>query len=179
MTLPNLISLFRLMLVPMVIWAMVDERYGYALLAFFVAGVSDLLDGFLARIMKCQTDLGRYLDPLADKALLIAVYITLGTQGILPSWLVILVVFRDFLILLGALLIKLFDLSIEIKPLFVSKANTLMQLLLVGFLLIQLSVERLYPNLNQVMIMITALTTFLSGASYVKKWIKEANKEPI
>ena len=175
MTIPNFISLFRLMLVPMVIWAMVDGQYGYALLAFFIAGVSDLLDGFLARIMKCQTDLGRYLDPLADKILLVAVFVTLGLQGHLPAWLVILVVFRDFIILLGALLVKLFDLAIEIKPLFISKANTVMQLLMIGVILCQLMLDQFYTTLNLFLIGLTALTTFLSGASYVKKWIKDAN----
>ncbi len=177
MTLPNLISLFRLFLVPVVIWALIDERYSYALLGFFIAGASDLLDGFLARKMKCQTTLGQYLDPLADKVLLVAVYITLGLHGILPSWLVILVVFRDFLILSGALLATLFNSSLEIKPLFISKANTLMQLLLVGVLLIELSFERLYPTLNDFLFILTAITTLLSGGSYVKKWLDDASKD--
>lgn len=177
MTLPNFISLFRLLLVPVVVWAMIDERYDMALLCFFIAGVSDMLDGFLARVMKATSDLGRYLDPLADKMLLVAVFITLGMQGVLPSWLVILVVFRDFLILLGVLLIKLFQMKIEIKPLFISKANTLLQLLAVGLILIQLSIDQLYPTFNLFLFILTASTTFLSGASYVKKWIQGANSE--
>ncbi len=177
MTLPNFISIFRLLLVPIVVWALVDLHYSYALLGFFIAGISDLLDGFLARAMKCQTDLGRYLDPLADKVLLIAVYVTLGMQGILPSWLVILVVFRDFLILSGALLVKLFNLSLEIKPLFISKANTLMQLLLVGIILIELSIEQIYPTTNVFLFILTGLITFLSGASYVKKWFSSTNDQ--
>lgn len=177
MTLPNLISLFRLFLVPIVIWALVDRHYSYALLGFFIAGASDLLDGFLARKMQCQTTLGQYLDPLADKVLLTAVYVTLGLQGVLPSWLVILVVFRDFIILSGALLAMLFKSSLEIKPLFISKANTLMQLLLVGILLIELSFEILYPTINDFLFILTAITTLLSGGSYVKKWLDDASKD--
>lgn len=178
MTLPNIISLFRLLLVPVVIWAMIDEQYGYAFLIFVIAGVSDLLDGFLARVMKCQTDLGRYLDPLADKILLVAVFIALGFQNILPSWLVILVVFRDFLILLGALLIKLFSLSIQIRPLFISKLNTVMQLLMSALILLQLALGKLYPTINSFLVILTAITTFSSGACYVQKWIREANQDP-
>lgn len=176
MTLPNLISLFRLFLVPIVIWALIDRHYPYALLGFFIAGVSDLLDGYLARKMECQTTLGQYLDPLADKVLLVAVYVTLGLHNVIPSWLVILVVFRDFLILLGALLATLFQLAIEIKPLFISKINTFVQLLLVGFLLIQLAFENINTPLNEILFILTGLTTFLSGGSYVKKWIESSAK---
>ena len=177
MNIPNLISLFRLLLVPVVIWALIDGHYSYALLGFFIAGVSDLLDGFLARKMKCLTTLGKYLDPLADKDLLVAVFVTLGLQGILPSWLVILVVFRDFLILSGALLATLFKSSLEIKPLFISKANTLMQLMLVGILLIELSLKKLYPTINEFLFILTAATTLLSGGSYVKKWLENDSKD--
>lgn len=177
MTIPNLISLFRLFLVPFVIWALIDGHYSQALLGFFVAGVSDLLDGFLARKMKCQTTLGRYLDPIADKVLLVAVFVTLGHQGVAPTWLVILVVFRDFLILGGALLAVVFKSSLEIKPLFISKINTLMQLFLVVVLLTELSFEKIYPTINEILFIITAITTLLSGGSYVKKWLDTSSKD--
>ena len=111
----------------------------YAFVTFVLAGISDLLDGLLARLMKSQTTLGRFLDPLADKALLIAVFVTLGINNLIPSWLVILVVFRDVLILGGALLALLAGSTMSIKPLFVSKVNTLMQIILVVVLLAEAS----------------------------------------
>ena len=179
MTIPNLISLFRLFLVPVIVWALVDEYYTYALLGFFIAGVSDLLDGFLARKMQCQTTLGRYLDPIADKVLLVAVFVTLGLHGVFPSWLVILVVFRDFVILGGALLAVVFQSSLEIKPLFISKANTLMQLLLVVIILAEFAYGTIYPTLNDILFILTAITTLLSGGSYVKKWLENSSKDVI
>ena len=104
MNLPNALSLGRLLAVPIVVWLLLQEAYVGAFLVFVLAGVSDAVDGYLAKQFGMDTEIGRFLDPIADKTLLVSVYITLGHQEILPVWLVILVVSRDLLIVGGALL---------------------------------------------------------------------------
>ena len=101
---PNVISLGRLLSVPLTVWVILQGYFVVAFGIFVAAGVSDAVDGFLAKRFGMETELGRYLDPLADKALLVAVFITLGQMGYLPVWLVILVVSRDVLIIGGVLL---------------------------------------------------------------------------
>jgi len=133
--LPNLITLGRLLCVLLAIWLILGERYGLAFWVFVAAGVSDALDGWIAKRWDQRTPLGALLDPIADKALLAAVYITLGFAGELPHWLVILVVLRDLLIVGGYLLSRGVNAP---EPLFISKVNTLVQIALVGFVLARL-----------------------------------------
>ena len=135
LNLPNLITLGRLLCVPLAIWLILGERYGFAFWVFVAAGVSDALDGWIAKRWDQRTPLGALLDPIADKALLAAVYITLGFAGELPHWLVILVVLRDLLIVGGYLLSRGVN---PPEPLFISKVNTLVQIALVGFVLARL-----------------------------------------
>src|SRR5437870_10507655 len=135
--LPNLITLARLLSVPLAIWLICEERYAGAFWVFIGAGLSDGLDGYIAKRFDQRTRLGAVLDPLADKALLTGVYVTLALVGQLPVWLVILVVLRDALIVLGFVVIHTTATPRKLDPLFVSKINTLVQLGLVGFVLAQ------------------------------------------
>lgn len=173
---PNFISLGRLFAVPVIVWLILSGRMEWAFLTFVMAGLSDILDGLLARALKNRTTVGAYLDPLADKVLLVAVFVTLGLGGYIPLWLVILVAFRDFLIVGGTLLIKLLDYPLTIKPLFISKANTFFQILLVAFILGQTAVHLSLPVLNKVFFIVTACTTILSGTAYVLVWVKQMNQ---
>jgi Phosphatidylglycerophosphate synthase len=176
--LPNLISLMRLFMVPVIIWLIIDQQFGLAFILFVAAGISDLLDGLLARLLKSQTMVGKFLDPLADKVLLVGVFVTLGIQGFIPSWLVILVTFRDFLILGGALLALLYSSNLEIKPLFISKVNTVIQLIMIIFVLAKMVLNRPPTVYDQVLSIIVAATTLISGVAYVRKWLKNAGNTP-
>lgn len=178
MNLPNLISLMRLFMVPVIIWLIIDQQFGLAFILFVAAGISDLLDGLLARLLKSQTMVGKFLDPLADKVLLVGVFVTLGIQGFIPSWLVILVTFRDFLILGGALLALLYSSNLEIKPLFISKVNTVLQLIMIIFVLAKMVLNRPPTVYDQVLSIIVAATTLISGVAYVRKWLKNAGNTP-
>ncbi|MDX1482977.1 MAG: CDP-alcohol phosphatidyltransferase family protein, partial [Alphaproteobacteria bacterium] len=135
MNIPNLISLGRLLIVPVVVWAIIDDQMALAFWLFVGAGLSDAVDGFLARRMSCISVVGEYLDPLADKALLMSIYVTLGTEGYLPSWIVILVVSRDVLIIGGAMLFHLLTHNLKMSPLYISKINTVAQIVLAGAVL--------------------------------------------
>jgi cardiolipin synthase len=168
--LPNLISLGRLLAVPLAVWLMLGDRFAAAFWLFIAAGVSDALDGFLARHFSKRTKLGGYLDPIADKTLLVSVYVTLGLRGHIADWLVILVVFRDLLIIGGAVIYHLLTQSLRMQPLFISKFNTVAQIVLAGVVLAQLGYGIADERLLSVMVHVVAATTFLSGAAYVVLW---------
>ncbi|HWA45034.1 MAG TPA: CDP-alcohol phosphatidyltransferase family protein [Hypericibacter adhaerens] len=168
--LPNLITLGRLLAVPLAVWLMLTDRYTAAFWLFITAGVSDAIDGFLARRLKAQSEIGAYLDPLADKCLLVSSYVTLGHQGHLDSWLVILVVFRDLLIIGGALLYQTLTHSLTMQPLFISKLNTVLQIALIGVVLAKLGLGIGGSDLVQWLGYAVAASTLASGGAYVAIW---------
>ena len=171
LNLPNLITLARLLCVPLAIWLIFDERYGAAFWVFIGAGVSDALDGYIAKRFDRRTRLGALLDPTADKALLAGVYMSLWLVGQLPGWLVGLVVLRDFLIVVGFVVIQTTAAPKRFDPLSISKLNTLVQLSLIGFVLAQgLGIEA--EPVKWLLIAAAAVTTVLSGLSYLARWAR-------
>ena len=172
LNLPNLISLGRLLLVPLAIWLILGGRYGAAFWVFIVAGVSDALDGFIAKHFDRRTRFGALLDPIADKALLVSVYVTLGLAHQLWTSLVILVVFRDVLIVGGFLLIQAFAVPKQYDPLYISKINTGLQLALVAFVLARLGLGADEGGFDDVLSYAVIATTVLSGLSYIVRWAR-------
>jgi len=170
LSLPNLITLARLLSVPLAIWLILHDRYGTAFWILIAAGLSDGLDGYIAKRFDRRTRLGALLDPIADKALLVGVYVTLGIAGQLPHWLVILVVLRDVLILGGFALIQATTAPQRLGPLFVSKVNTSVQIALVGFVLARLGLGIDEDTVTGILIAAAAVTTVLSGLSYLVRW---------
>jgi cardiolipin synthase (CMP-forming) len=168
--LPNLISLARLLSVPIVIWAMLADEMALAFWLFVAAGVSDAIDGFLAKHFGRQTVVGGFLDPLADKALLVSVFITLGKIGDLPLWIVILVASRDVLIVGGAILFQTLTHSLKPEPLMVSKLNTVAQIVLAATTLGELAMGADWRMAITLLIWATAATTLASGGSYIVQW---------
>jgi cardiolipin synthase len=167
--LPNLITLARLLCVPLAIWLILEARYGVAFWVFVAAGISDALDGYIAKRFDQRTPLGALLDPIADKALLAGVYITLGLADQLPHWLVILVVLRDLLIVGGYLLIQG---TAAPQPLFISKVNTLVQIALIGFVLARLGLGIDEGWLTSLLVGAAAVTTVWSGLSYLARCVR-------
>ena len=165
---PNLISLARLLSLPLIATLILNHNLTPAFYLFALAGLSDALDGFLARVCKARTTFGAYLDPLADKALLIGVYIALSKIGLVELWVAILVVFRDVVIVGGILLLFLFNASIEPKPHILSKINTVVQLSFALFVLAQGATFLGFPILDTFFGYLVALTTVLSGVTYIK-----------
>jgi cardiolipin synthase (CMP-forming) len=173
LNLPNLITLGRLLLVPLAISLILDGKYWEAFLVFVVAGVSDALDGFIAKRFDRRTRLGALLDPLADKVLLVSVYVTLGIAGQIWAWLVVLVVFRDVMIIGGFLLIQvLVTFSKPTHPLLISKLNTGVQVVMVGYVLARrgLGFEAGAPD--AVLGIAVAVTTVVSGLTYLVHWAR-------
>ena len=176
--LPNLISLMRLLLVPLTVWLILSDAYVLAFITFVVAGVSDGVDGFLARHFDWRTRLGAYLDPLADKALVVAVFVTLGFLKVIPAWLVIIVVSRDVLIVGAVLLSRLMDHPVHVAPLMVSKVNTAAQL---AFMVAVLGAAAADWHLRDVVdygSIPVAVLTVLSGAAYLNAWLRHMAEQP-
>ena len=176
MNLPNMISLARLFATPVTVWLMLTGELTFAFWLFLAASVSDAVDGFIAKRFDRETMLGGYLDPLADKALLVSVYITLGVLDHLALWLVILVVFREILIIGGALLLWLLARSFTIQPLMVSKVNTVAQIVLATVVLGDLGLDMVTDGLVQVLIYAVPATTLASGATYLVEWARRASR---
>jgi cardiolipin synthase len=175
---PNLISLFRLLLVPLTVWLLISEAYGSAFVIFLVAGVSDGVDGFLVRRYGWHSHLGAYLDPLADKALLVSVFVTLGFLKVIPAWLVIVVVSRDALIVGAVLLSRMMDQPVEVKPLMVSKVNTVAQIAFAVAVLGMAALAWPLATLVNYGSLPVALLTVLSGAAYLVSWLRHMAEQP-
>ncbi|MFA6267476.1 MAG: CDP-alcohol phosphatidyltransferase family protein [Pseudolabrys sp.] len=175
MSIPNLITLARIFMVPVVVWAIASNTMWIAFVLFVVAGVSDAVDGFLAKRFGMATELGAYLDPLADKALIVSIYLTLGVNGDIPRWLVILVVSRDILIVGGIILSWLMDNPLTIKPLWVSKLNTTAQIVFACVVLGSLGFKIEVPTLKLVLMGLVAVLTLLSIAAYLAEWVRHMN----
>ena len=171
MNIANVISLARLIAVPAIIWAILADEMDAAFWIFVAAGASDAVDGFIARHFRMQTELGAYLDPLADKALLVSVYLACGHEQYLPYWLVILVVFRDILIVGGVILLyTLQHRRPQMAPLWISKLNTAMQIVLAALVLAGGAFDIPPDRVIDALIWAVGATTALSGAAYLVKW---------
>ncbi|RMH18276.1 MAG: CDP-alcohol phosphatidyltransferase family protein [Gammaproteobacteria bacterium] len=168
---PNILSIARIMMVLPVAWLIMRGQALPALVLFVLAGVSDGLDGYLAKRFGWTTTLGSYLDPLADKFLLVTVFIILGVVNKVPWWLIVLILMRDLTILLGAwAYIRLVG-PLQISPLLSSKANTFFQIVLCIGVLSSMAFSREWLSvLNQVLVFIVLLTVLVSGVEYVYRW---------
>ena len=174
-SIPNLITLARILLVPVVIWAITSGEMRIAFLLFFAAGASDAVDGFLAKRFGMATELGAYLDPLADKAMIVSIYVSLGIAEAIPRWLVILVVSRDVMIVGAVILSWLVNKPVALKPLLVSKLNTVAQ---IGLALVVLGALGFQFDAQAAIVTLTVLVaalTLLSIAFYVAEWVRHMN----
>lgn len=172
--LPNLLTGLRLLLVPPILWLLVRGEYAWALALAVVAGVSDWLDGALARRFGWQSRIGGILDPLADKLLLVGTYITLGALGHLPAWLVVLVVLRDVVIVAGAAVYHFRFEAVQPEPTRLSKVNTVAQLLLMMVTLVDLAGLPVYPMLIAVLVAAVGMLVVATMVQYVGIWSARA-----
>lgn len=168
LTLPNVVTFARLCAVPLAFWLVIDRHPAYAFFLFVAAGVSDAIDGWMARRWGGSM-LGAVLDPVADKALLVTMYVTLAVVNELPDWLAILVVFRDLMIVGGVLVLGILGQPVIIRPLLISKLNTVLQILLIAMTLLFAGFGLSVPLAALALTWTVAATTLASGAAYV--WV--------
>jgi cardiolipin synthase len=167
---PNFITLGRVISVPVIFWLLMTSQSTLAFYVFVCAGLSDAVDGYLAKRFDWRTELGAYLDPLADKLLIVSIFIALGVREELPLWLVVAVVSRDLLIVVAVLLSWLMDQPVAIKPLALSKANTLAQIVLAAVVLADDAFGFGLARTRLLLALATGLLTLLSLAAYLKTW---------
>lgn len=173
---PNLISIGRVILVLPVVWLLVTDAYETALILFLIAGISDGLDGFLAKRYGWESELGSMLDPLADKFLLVSAFLCLAWLGALDWWLVGLIILRDFIIVFGATFYYHRISHFVAHPSYVSKLNTLLQILLVLALVFQLAYQMLPLLLIHILYWSVVATTLVSGVAYILTWGRRAQQ---
>jgi len=177
MNIPNLLSLTRIILVPVFVIFLIQDKYYSALIIFIIAGLTDALDGTMARLLNAQAKLGSYLDPIADKLLLTTSFVILAILGIIPSWLTVIVISRDFMILLGIAILTLMSISFEIKPALIGKVTTTLQ---IGTVFLVLLYKAFTHNLSYNFVLnlffwLTAALTIASGLVYIIRGIKIVN----
>lgn len=178
MNIPNILSLLRIILTPVIVIFLMEGSYFKALVVFSISGLTDGLDGFLARVLKQQTKLGAYLDPIADKALLTSSFLTLAIMGVLPGWLTVIVISRDCIILLGIAILSIMSISFEIHPAFISKVTTMLQLLtILMVLLLRGLASGVDHDWMYLLYWVTALFTILSGLGYLFRGIRLINHQ--
>ncbi|MDO9416037.1 CDP-alcohol phosphatidyltransferase family protein [Pararhizobium sp.] len=178
MTIPNLITIGRFLAVPVILYAMAEGAMLLAFVLFLLAGLSDAVDGIIARSFDQQSELGAKLDPVADKLLIVSVFIMLFLIGHLPVWLLVLVVSRDVLVLAAVAVSSLVGRPVKVAPIFVSKANTAVQIALVVLVLAELAFSVEVGALRFIMILAAAGLTVLSGAAYFMVWIRHMAGSP-
>ena len=170
---PNVISILRIVLVVPLAYFLWSQNYLTALILFLIGGLSDGLDGFLARRYKWETELGVILDPMGDKLMMLTAYLLLGWHNLLAWWLVGLVIFRDLIIVSGTLLYRHFIGEAKLKPLFISKLNTVFQIVLV-FLIMLSQVITIKQIIVDSVLWLVVVTTLMSGYAYIDEWGKRA-----
>ncbi len=159
-------------MVPVIVWAIAAGQMAAAFVLFFIAGVSDAVDGYLAKRFNMRSEIGALLDPLADKALLVSIYVALGIAAEIPRWIVILVVSRD-IIIVGAVMVSWFlDRPIPMKPLMVSKLNTVAQVLFAGLVLAAVGFGIAIKPFDVLLMVAVTVLTLASVAMYLVEWVR-------
>ncbi|SPD76194.1 putative CDP-diacylglycerol--glycerol-3-phosphate 3-phosphatidyltransferase [uncultured Desulfobacterium sp.] len=178
MTIPNLITIFRIILTPIFIINLIDDNFLPALFIFIIAGVSDAADGFIARMFNQKSKLGSFMDPLADKILLVSAFVMLSAKGLIQPWLAVIVISRDLLIMLGVLILFLNNQNFAARPSVWSKMTTCLQLMTVFVVLTKDYFSTIY-SYSPWLLWATGAMTILSGLHYTRHWLKILGEGPI
>jgi len=167
---PNLLTVLRIAATPVLLMLLKNEMFAAALALFVLTGVSDGLDGYIAKRFRYQTRLGAILDPVADKLLLVSCFVMLTVMGFLPFWLLVLVAFRDIVIVGGYLLLVILEGGVTMRPSRISKLNTVFQICLIAAVLIELAAAAELPMVVPALIAAVTVTSIFSGIHYVWIW---------
>ena len=178
LNLPNLVTIARILMVPVMVWAIASNQMKIAFILFVAAGLSDAIDGFLAKRFGMTSELGAYLDPLADKVLIVSIYVALGVTEAIPRWLVILVVSRDLFIVGGLMLAWVLGNPMVVRPLTISKFNTAAQILLAGLVLASLGFQFDTGWVTLGLMSLVAVLTLLSIGFYLREWVRHLGIAP-
>lgn len=167
---PNILTVIRIGLIPPVVWFLFQESYQVAAILVAIAVFTDGLDGFLAKTFNWRTRFGEITDPIADKSLFIAVFVSLAVLGLIPWWLFLTVVMRDIIIVSGGLAYHYLIGPYDMSPSLISKLNTMVQFLFVFFVLMHLAIGLPGDAGVKLLTFLVMATTIISGLDYVITW---------
>ncbi len=176
LNLPNTLTILRIIIIPLFVTSVIYKRYDLALYLFITAAITDNLDGLIARLTNQKTELGTFLDPIADKSLLMTSFVLFSINGWLPTWLTITVISRDAIVIIGWLLVYLITNTSNVVPTFTGKAAIASQLILLCYVLLKINVASV-PDISSVLIWITAVLTAVSGVHYIYRGFKLTHAE--
>jgi len=174
LNLPNFLTLLRIIAIPIFLIFLTDGRVGAALVTFVLAGITDSVDGAIARLTNTRTTLGAYMDPLADKMLILSAFVVLALMGVVPHWLTVVVISRDVIILIGYLTLFLLTQQLmEIRPSAISKAATFLHLVTLSAVLLSLwKAEVVGPGVRTALYGVTGVITAISGFHYIYRGLR-------
>ncbi len=174
LNLPNTLTVARIVIIPVFITAVIYQKHRYALFLFVFAALTDLLDGFIARMTNQKTALGQFLDPLADKFLLVSSFILFSIQGWIPLWLTITVISRDLVVVIGWFLLYLVTHKVTIEPVMLGKTAIALQLITLALVLLSINLPSTIPQ-QDLLFAFTAAVTGMSGIQYIYKGLRLAD----
>lgn len=171
LNLPNTLTITRIVIIPLFTTTVIYKRYDYALYLFVVAALTDAFDGLVARLANQKTEFGTFLDPLADKFLLVTAFIVFSINGLIPKWLTITVISRDIIVVIGWMLLYLITNTSSVKPSLTGKAAIAMQLIFLCYVLLMINFAGL-PDVRRILMWLTAVVTVISGLDYIYRGLK-------
>jgi cardiolipin synthase len=171
LNIPNTFTITRIVIIPVFITAIIYKRYDYALYLFVIAAITDILDGLFARIKNQKTALGTFLDPIADKFLIVTSFIILATYGWIPKWLAITVISRDIIVVTGWFLLYLVTDTSRVEPSVLGKATIWIQSIFIAYVLIEMNFLSM-PVFHNLLRWVTAGITITSGLHYIYRGLK-------
>ncbi|MDP2755758.1 MAG: CDP-alcohol phosphatidyltransferase family protein [Nitrospirota bacterium] len=171
LNIPNTLTITRIVIIPVFITSIIYKRYDYSLYLFIIAALTDMFDGLFARLKNQKTALGTFLDPLADKFLLVTTFVILSTYDLMPKWLTITVISRDIIVITGWFILYLITDTSTVEPTVLGKATIWMQSMLVAYVLIHINLPSL-PDLPPLLLWVTAGITIVSGLHYIYRGLK-------
>lgn len=174
MNIPNTLTLIRIILIPVFVTAIIYKRYDYALYLFGIAAVTDMLDGLIARVTGQKTALGTFLDPLADKFLLVTSFILFSIYGLIPKWLTITIISRDVIVITGWIVLYVITHTKNIETTIMGKLAIAFQLILIFYVLLEINMPSL-PDVRIYLQWFTAIFTIISGLHYIYRGFKQSN----
>jgi cardiolipin synthase (CMP-forming) len=169
--------MLRIVLIPILITLIIYSQYFYALLLFVIAALTDMLDGLFARLTNQKTALGTFLDPLADKFLLVSSFILFSVYGWIPKWFAVVVISRDLIVVIGWFLLYMVTNTSKVEPVFLGKAAIAFQLFILAYVLLSINFEAL-PPVHNIFFILSASVTGISGLQYIYKGFKLTNAQP-
>jgi len=174
LNIPNSLTIARIVIIPVFVTSIMYNQYLYALILFVIAALTDLLDGLLARLANQKTPLGTFLDPLADKFLLVSSFIIFSVNSWIPKWFTIIVISRDLIVVIGCFLLYMLTSTIKIEPVFLGKLAIALQLFILAYVLLNVNITTL-PPVHDLFFILSAALTALSGLQYIYKGFKLTN----